>query len=335
MDMYRCVLLGLFLAVGFGSIGCGDDGDDDDSGGTPTDSDTEKECNPTDNTGDIIEDWPGELSTHDGEIGDQCRMMEDCQSEYCESFRDSPPDTDATCQEGPPMGSIRITANLRDFETKEPLAGYSVDIIGGPGMAETPTGPAIVTLTTDENGRFEYDGGEEVTRKKVAIGARVEAEGYVLSATGLVRTEIGGEFYPSGVRGHDIYAVPKTLADSWNTMLEQDPCDLSFFLPLIEKGGAFGRLQDADTGNPPEKPLVLRSQDPESTSKIRYLNEDGTAFIDTQSTSSGFFIILSTQEMELFDAYRDGERLNKFSCRVGSATGGAGIVYISVDIDEW
>ncbi len=333
MNSFRSISFSPFLFFVFFFFGCGDDvGTSND-----TDSATENECIPAENSVEIVEEWPNALSTHNGEIGDSCRIMEDCNSNYCESFQDSPPDPDATCQTASDLGYIRITGNLRDFETKKPLSGVPVDIIGGPGMAQDPTGDAIVTLTTNDSGRYEYDGGSEVTRKQVAIGARVNLaeQGYVLSATGLVRTEIDGEFYPPGVRGHDIYAVPKSLVDNWNSMLQQDPC-VTFFLPLVEKGGAFGRLQDADTGNPPEKPLLLISQDPDSTSIVRYLNDDGTAFVDTQSnTTNGFFVILSNQEMEKFDAYRDGVRLNKFSCIVGKAFNGAGVVYINVDIDEW
>ncbi len=343
MNKVWWTVISLVLACGLGICGCnGDDDDDDgDNGDTSTGGPDANDCIPE--RGTIIKDWPDSLSTHDGDTGAQCRIMEDCKSNYCESFQDSPPDPDATCQDGPAFGSIRVTGNLRDFETREAIPGVSVDIIGGPGMASNPTGPALATITTDENGRFEYDGGSELTRITIALGARVDLsdQGYILSATGLIRPEINNTDYPPGVRGHDIYAVPQSLVDSWNAMLQKDPCVSpsggpdSFFLPLGAKGGAFGRLQDADTGNPPAKPLVLRSQIEDTTSLVRYLNEEGTAFVDTQSSSNGFFVILSNQDMELFDAYRDGKRLNKFSCRVGKATGGAGVVYINVDIDEW
>ncbi len=324
----------ILFAIACGLAAC-DEGGGEDGGEGDADTDTDTDAD-GDTDGDTDGDADGGADDHNGEIGDLCRVREDCKSNYCESFWTAPPDLDATCQEALPLGEMRITGNTRDFETLEIMPGVSVDIIGGTEALMDPLGPAIHTVVSDENGLFEINVGEEVTRKEVGVGSRIDEDGHYLTAVGLVETELDGMFYPPGVRNHDVWAAPETMVAEWTTMLEQE-AELAFYLPLGEKGGAFGRIRDADTGEPPDQPVTLESWLPGSESKaiVRYLNDEGTGFVADQSGASGLFVILNASLAEKFDAYRDGKKVSIHECTVGNASGGVGATSIQIDEDEW
>jgi hypothetical protein len=328
MTKYGFIVLACWLVLVSGMSAC--DGDDDNGSGNPdTDADTDTDTD-TDSDGDADTD------DHDGELGELCRIREDCKSNYCESYWTAPPDPGATCQEGLPLGEIRITGNVRDFETEKLLLNTSIDLVGGPEMIVDPLGPPITTFKSDENGLFELEIGNEATDKAMGLGIRIAMDGYWSTATGLVETEIEAMFYPPGVRNHDIWAVSEKLADEWNEMLEKETA-LAFYLPLGVKGGALGKIRDADTGDPPTEPVVLRTRLPESEthSVVRYLNDAGDGFVEDKSGKSGLFVILYAALAEKFDAYRDGKKVSIHECTVGNGAGGIGATTIQVDEDEW
>jgi len=306
---------------------------DDDQGGDGGDADTD-----TDADSDTDTDSAPEMDSvdHHRELGEPCRVREDCKSNYCESFWTAPPDPNATCQEGLPLGEIRITGNIRDLETLEVMPNVDIDIVGGIEMIVDQFGPAIATVTSDENGLFEIDLGSEATDKDIGLGARVILDGYWLSATGLSETEIDAMFYPPGVRNHDVWAVSETMVSKWNKLLEQEP-ELEFYLPLGEKGGALGRIRDADTGLPPTEPVVLKTRLPDSETQavVRYLNDAEDGFVSDSSKKSGLFVILNASLAEKFDAFRNGKKVSIHECTVGNSAGGVGTTTIQVDEDEW
>ncbi len=320
--LYFGLMLCLIFSGGISS--CGDD--DDESSGGDSDSDTDAD---TDSDSDSDTDSNGDGSA----LGDTCRVNEDCTSGYCESYWTAPPDSDAFCDDPLPQGEIRILGNTRNFETMEIMPGLNVDVIGGPSALQDPEGAlALDSAVSDKDGIFAINAGEVVTKEPMAIGARVRLDGFFLSLTGLSEPEIGGTIYPPGVRNHDVWAVPQSMVDEWSSLLQSDPI-LKNFAPLGVNGGAFGRVRDADTGQPPAEPVVLKSRHPESQAFIRYLNDDGTAFVEGQSGTSGLYLILNASLAEKFDAYRNDQLISIHECTIGSGYDAVGTTSIQVDED--
>ncbi len=320
------LMLSLIFAVSAcDESGSGGSSDADADGDSDGDADTELDTEPLYDTDD-----------HDNEIGEPCRIREDCKTNYCESFWTAPADPNATCQEALPLGQMRITGNTRDFETQEIMPGVVVDVLGGTEVLQDPLGPALASTTSDENGLFEMNVDDKVTRVDVGVGARIMEDGYYPTAVGIVETEIDGMFFPPGVRNHDIWAVPETMVAEWTALLEKED-GLAFYLPLGKKGGAFGRIRDADNGQSPESPVKLVSRLPASEAQgiVRYLNDAGDAFVENKSGASGLFIILNASLGEKFDAYRDGKKVSIHECTVGNGADGVGVTTIQVDEDEW
>ncbi|MCP4679548.1 MAG: hypothetical protein GY854_29470 [Deltaproteobacteria bacterium] len=331
--MKRFVFIPIVLCIGLciGIISCGDD----DNKGSGGDSDTD-----TDGDADGDADGDSDVDTSFDAGGDssipheECRTGEDCASGYCESYWTAPPDPNAFCDTALEQGEIRILGNTRDFETMEIMPHLEIDIIGGPAALQDPVDAlALESVTSDENGLFALNVGQMVTKEPMAIGVRVNLDGYYLSLTGLCEPEIEGVMYPPGVRNHDIWAVPKSMVDDWTAIMMEDPL-LKNFAPLGVMGGVFGRVRDADTGLPPKAPVELRSQYPDSQAIVRYLNEDGTGFIDGGTGPSGLYLILNAVLAEKFDAYRGDKLVSIHECTVGSGFSAVGITTIQID-EDW
>ncbi len=337
------VLLG--LAFGGGLVSCGDD---DDSGGTAGDADTDADADAdADADGDADGDTDGDAGT--GACGDEladttvleaveCRVNADCgdpedKAAYCKSFWTAPPDVDATCEQGLDRDYLFILGNVRDFVTDELLTGVEVDIAGAMPTLQDPSGATpVAEATSDNDGLIELEVGEEATKESVGLVARVTIDNYFLTLTGLVEPEIGGLIYPSGVRNHDIWAVPESYMDKITGIMMAN--GLEPFAPFGVKSGVLGRVRDADTGAPGKKPITLKSRLDESQASVYYLNDDETGFQDESSICSGVFLIFNATLAEKFDAYRDGEIVSIHESTVGAGSGAAYVTSIQIDEDN-
>jgi hypothetical protein len=319
-------------------MSCGDDDDSSADGDTDTDTDTDTDSD-TDTDADTDSDTDADTdSDTDGDTddtplpnGETCRVNDDCQSGYCESWWTAPPDPDATCQDGLPVGEIRILGNVRDFETDELMPNVDIKVAGAlPTLQDPVNAPAVANMTADANGLFEHEAGEEATKEPVGIVAHVNETGYYLSLTGLVEPEIGGQIYPPGVRNHDVWAVPTSYMDKISDILTSN--GLEAYAPFGEMGGVIGRVRDADTGLPPTEPVILQSQLPTTQAIIRYLNDDETGFGE-ETGATGVYLIFNASLAEKFDAYRNGEIVSIHESTVGNGALAAYVTTIQVDED--
>jgi len=206
--------------------------------------------------------------------GDYCETNDDCIPDdvheigYCESYQTAPPDPEAECiHDMVPEGSVRLLGTLRNFETGETLSGVKIKLAGAlPTITDPMNAPELGTDTTDKDGRFAIEAGENATKEGVGLVANVQMSGYANCVTGLVEPEIGGKIYPPGARNHDVWAVKQKTIDDWSALLEKD-VNLAPYMPLGESGGSFGIIRNADTGEPMEG-IKLKSRNGESSQAI-------------------------------------------------------------------
>lgn len=310
---------------------------EDDANENENDSDFDTESDLEEDTGpppdvkcDISEAVPVET---------ECKNNDDCNAEdshanYCQTFWTSPPDANATCKPGVD-GKLQITGNLRDFETEEIIPNVELKLASaGETLQDVNATKTLATVTTNENGLFEYEGGDEVTHAALGLVAHLlDVEGYYLTVTGLVQPEIGGYIYPPGLRNHDVWAISDTFRDKITEVMKNS--GLQSLTPFGEKGGVIGKIRDADTGKIPEIPVTLKSRMSDvSKAKVFYLSEDGTKFEEGYSTCSGIFLILQATTSEKFDAYRGTDLVSNHEATVGTAFGAAYTTSIQVDDDD-
>ncbi len=339
MRKFLIITLLMGLALCGGIVSCGDD-DDTDTGAGDADGDSDGDAD-GDSDGDADGDSDGGTETCGDDGADagpvedgECRVNADCETEYCKSFWTAPPDPNATCEPALERDQLYILANVRDFVTDEILTGVDVKIAGAMPTLQDPVGaPAVAEATTDANGLFEMQVGEEATKESVGLVAHIaNVDTYHLTLTGLVEPEIGGMIYPSGVRNHDIWAVPSAYMDKITGIMMAN--DLEVYAPFGVKSGVLGRVRDADTGGPGKEPVTLKSRLEESQAIVYYLNDDETGFQEESSTCSGVFLIFNPTLAEKFDAYRNGEIVSIHEATVGAGSGAAYVTSIQIDQDD-
>lgn len=296
----------LILMVGLAVVAWGctdDDGANTADGGTDGDADGD-----TDSAGDAG-------------TGDYCDENDDCQTGFCETYQNVPADPDGFCTDGPPPGEIRILGNVRDYYTEEYQAGVTVEVLGAIAAMMDPSGAeAIESGVTDDDGRYVIMGGELATSQSIGIVARVEAEGYYLSVTGLVEPEIGGDEYPPGVRNHDVKLMPQSMLDDWSDYITAFDAELAPYVPLGENGGAVGSVRHVENGEGVAG-VTMISQSETSAAIVLYLDETMDGFNDQATSSNGMFVILQPATAEKFDAWKDGEIVSRRESTFGETFG--------------
>ncbi|MCP4678622.1 MAG: hypothetical protein GY854_24540 [Deltaproteobacteria bacterium] len=81
--------------------------------------------------------------------------------------------------------------------------------------------PPAAEAVTDENGLIELKVGQEATDEPVGLVAHTNVDNYYYTLTEIVEREIGGMIYPSGIRNHDIWAVPSCVFLIFNATLAE------------------------------------------------------------------------------------------------------------------
>lgn len=330
MKRARLLIILAGIAVWTLSISCDEDGDDSKPIEQDSDTEIDKDTGPP---SDVKCDTKNAVP-----IATACKKNDDCNKEdshanYCHTFWTSPPDPNAECRPGV-QNKIQITGNLRDFETEELIPGAELKLASaGETLHDVTAAKTLATVTTDENGLFDYEGGSDVNHADLGLVAHLSDFGdYYLTVTGLVQPEIGGVLYPPGIRNHDVWAVSKTFRNKITQVMIDS--GLEALTPFGEKGGVIGKIRDADTGKVPEIPVRLQSRLKEvSEAKVFYLSADGTKFEEGYSTCSGIFLILQASTSEKFDAYRGSDVVSNHEATVGTAFGAAYATSIQVDDD--
>jgi hypothetical protein len=250
--------------------------------------------------------------------GDPCLAHGDCLSNLCLLFQDAPP-LDGTCAAVPTMCETRFTGRLLDFGTGTAVEGIDLKVAMALQAALMPeTATALAMGTSDANGEIDFVSDAQISAPLGLVGL-ASADGYFLTATGLA-APAEMNFYGPGNAIHDIWAVPADLLTSYSTMLMPD-AEFANQLPLGELGGVVGLVRSADTGIAIAG-AVVESTDPDTTGAvIRYLNEAGDGFVDTETSSNGVFVLVKPGLGEVFGVAVDGVPVAGETGTAGSANG--------------
>ncbi len=318
--LLACIVASLFgITFVFGAVGCGDDDDDSGTGDSDTDTDTDSDSDSdsdSDTDGDTDGDADGDADADGGTGAIECLMMEDCETDFCESFQNAPSDPDAHCADPPPAGTINLIGNVRDFETDEYLTNTEVHIAGAAQASTNPTAAynnPLVTTTTNGDGFFEEREYKwNMSTAVLGIIAMVQADGYMFSSSGLVEPQ--GSSYPFGVLNRDVIVVSQATRDKWKALMEQNAA-----LANIEPK-CMGRIWYAEDGVPVEG-IQLRSNSATSQAKVYYLNEAEDGFTEDVTSSNGLFLIVNPGLVEGFEAYRGDTMISPYTAKTGSANG--------------
>ena len=319
------------------------DGDGDASGDGDGDSGDGDGDTSGDGDGDSSGDGDGDTGDGDGDTGDgdgdpagpncdethapgegaaegeDCTLNEDCASGVCLLFQDAPPVT-GTCEPIPEGCATRLFGRVMDFSTRAPLPGANLRAISAVDASLDPAGAAgVAQAVIDDNGEFDMLTEGQLNAPIGLIGA-IDAEGYYLTATGLVSPIVNNTLYGPANINHDLWAVPSEALSGWSDLLAEDP-EFANFVPLGDEGGVVGFTRDAQTGEPVGGVVIAPTQGAESNALIRYLNEAGDGFTTDQTASSGVFVIVNPALGETFVAEVDGMAVGDEG-RAGSTTGG-------------
>ncbi len=253
----------------------------------------------------------GSDSTGNPLVG-ECVLHTQCNSGYCLTYQDSPPDPEATCARGPAGGATRFTATLYDFITGEPVPDVDVDVVAAVDALTNPqVAPPIFTATTDVDGRFDQttDGPLDA---QLGVLSLASIEGYVLTGTGLAQSPYG----PGNII-HDAWMVPTDAVEAWSTALEGDVA-FAPYLPLVAEGGTVGMVRDGLTGAPLAGATLIPSAANDAV--VRYLDADGTGFTSESTSDQGVFVIGGIPAVAQYTVQLDGDPVPGVAT-AGSASG--------------
>lgn len=341
MNKFDGACLGLILA--FAMTACTDDGGStDDEVGDDTESTSEDGTDDTtddtteDTTDDATEDAEttetetdttggAECPQHDpiegAAVGEACSTNEDCSTQVCLQFQASPP-VEGTCEETPADCNTRIYGRVLDFASGEVVEGIEVRAEAALTAAGDPEGAAgLISATSDANGQFDATSTEPLAAP-IGLVALTSGEGYFITATGLA-SPVGSTEYGPATTQRDIWAVPEASLTEWSGFLEADP-EFENYLPLGVAGGVVGRVRDLNTGDPVAGAVVVPTDPDSSNAVLRYLNEAGDGFTDTETSSNGIFVLIQPGLGEEFDVEIGGVAQDLVA-RAGSATAGGAI----------
>jgi hypothetical protein len=95
--------------------------------------------------------------------------------------------------------------------------------------------------------------------------------------------------------------------------------------------GGFG--YPADTGKGVEG-AISKSRNNNSKAKILYLNDAGDGFDDGGASSNGIYVMVNPGLAEVFDVYKDGEKINITEGTAGGTSDIIFIIDIPIEVDE-
>jgi hypothetical protein len=322
MQRTSLVSLGLLTAL-LATVGCGDDkqATATDTANEPSTSDpttvattdtttepgTETEGTVSPTTEEPTQGTSEAPTTTDGECagpsdpgegaeGTACTANGDCESESCLKWTDG--QTDAVCGPRAECNNTRFIGTIFDFDTKAPVAGAELRVVGALSALQGPENAVpLVTTTSDANGRIDVTTETPINQGIGVIGV-VTGENYYLTATGLAQPYPATTSYPPLNAIHDIWAVPLANLIAWTDLLQEDPDPVvGMNLPLGGAGGVIGLVRKGDAG---VADAVVVSEKADSTAVIRYLNEDGMGFNADATSSNGVFVLVNPGLAERF-----------------------------------
>lgn len=284
----------------FGSVACGSSSSK--TGNNASSSDAGGGAGPGGETWPVLDDGADE--------GEPCVYHTDCNTQYCQRYSDVPLDPDRQCASGGTIGSLRVTATVRDLSTGDAVGNTTVSVVSAFAAAGNPVAAqarAIATLASDANG--VVDGvAEQVNGTALGVVALSSADGYFLTATGLGAPFADTTDYPAGNAIHDLWLVSTDTLDSWSTLLAEET-GLAPALPLGAQGGVIAFVRDVVTGEPIAG-AVVRSESNTSNANVRYLADDGQSFTEDETSARGIAVILSPSLGENFGAYLNDVRIS-------------------------
>jgi hypothetical protein len=322
MQRTPLVPLGL-LTVLLATVGCGDNGGTSATGSNTGTDPTEAGTMSAGSTGTATDDTAGTTETTDeptagttetpttgnacmegmsmpgaGAEGSPCTANADCESESCIEWTDT--QTDAVCGPRAECGNTRFVGTLFDFDTKEPIAGGELTVVGAlAALGGLDSATPLVEATAGANGQIDATSAEPLNQGIGVIGV-VTGGAYYVTATGLAQPYPMTPMYPPLNGIHDIWGVPSAKLTEWSGYLMTDP-DMVVVdgLPLGDKGGVIGLVRDG-TGAGVAEGVVVSSKGAESTAVVRYLNEDGMGFNADGTSSNGVFVLVNPGLAEVF-----------------------------------
>lgn len=257
--------------------------------------------------------------------GDACTANADCMSESCIKVTDG--QTDAVCGPRAECSNTRIVGTLFDFDTKEPIAGAELRVVGALAALQDPGGAAgLVTATSDANGQVDAT-SELPINQGIGIIGLVGGGDYYITATGLASPYPNTSKYPplNGIR--DIWGVPTAKLTEWSGYLMADPDpEVATNLPLGDNGGVIGLVRSGGAG---VANAVVTSAKDGSTALIRYLNDDGMGFNADATSANGVFVLMNPALAEGFTVAVDGTPTG-LSGSAGSAKNAAFVLIFNV-----
>ncbi len=314
----RFLLLYVWLALGMWIAGC--DAGDDETSGADADADTDSDADAdtdadTDTDADADTDTDADADADaDGDAdmprpnGERCHFNKDCSSGFCESWYTAPVSPDSVCAEGPPEGTIRIIGISRDFETREPISGAEIGLVGATFAAMLGLNSTMLAETTSgSDGRFEFLLDKSKINDVIGLVVIAQLDGYYATSTGVVEPESGAK-YPDGGDEHDALLISNSTLEKWSTLIAADP-GLAPFGPLGDKGGVIGRVLTESEGTFIEG-ATFESNEENSTAIVLYPSEDSSAFQE-KTSSTGLFITLDPGLAEVFGAHKDGALITR------------------------
>src|SRR5690606_32155132 len=123
-----------------------------------------------------------------------CVSNGECESESCIEWTDS--QTDGVCGPRPECNNTRFVGTLFDFETRAPIAGAQLRVVGAISAVQDPGGaPGLVTATSDAKGQIDVTSDAPISQGLGVVGL-VDGGDYYVTATGLASPYEGTTKYP-------------------------------------------------------------------------------------------------------------------------------------------
>ncbi len=241
--------------------------------------------------------------------GVYCHSDAHCTSKLCISYQQVPPDPEGHCEQNANPNGILAIGTTLDIETGEPVLNASLDIYDAMQLSLMGCNAVpFASTTSDADGRFwEVIPSPATALVGIVVTAKT-ATGYAISA--IAQDETANSF-----ENRDILMVTDATLSKWSAMLAEDP-QMEPYMPLGNRGGTIGIIRRMGSAAPIEG-AELRSMINASNAKIRYLNADGTGFVDGATTSSGIFVLVAPALAEKFDVYVNNVKVNITSLKLG------------------
>ncbi len=290
-----------------------------------TDTDTSSCCEH-----DVLEPCAGK-DDHCGGNGSFCFQPEHCESRFCATYRQIPPDPDAECIN--PEGQYHVMGTVIDVESGQPVDGVRVEFAGGTNTSLWGcNAQADFVATSDADGRVLSVRNQTPTDALGYVARMTKDNEYTTKSV----KGVANSPYHGGLRTADLLIIKTATLESWSEMLKALPA-VANFSPLSNKGGAVGRIVDMDTGKSVEG-VSLRSTNFLTSSKVRYLNETGDAFETGASSSNGLFVVVNLGlpfvETEDFHGYISDVQVTDTPVTLVERNGCIFVTEVPIQMDE-